>query len=415
MVTGKGSITTALTEAEVLKTLRESIADSSVRGRRVLVLTPDGTRTAPLPLMTRLLVRMYGGSASRLDFMVALGSHKPLSKEEMERLYGIGEKEEVRTSFLNHRWDREGTFAPVGAIDEREVVHITEGLLSEQLDIIINRAVFEYDLIIVLGPVFPHEVVGFSGGNKYFFPGVSGGEFLHGFHWLGALVGCMEIIGRKHTPTRALIDRAASMIETEKICISMVVDRKKALKGLFIGSMEDSWEKAADLSSQVHVAYRERPYGLVIGSAPAMYDELWTAGKVMYKLEPVVKDGGELVIYAPHVDTLSHTWGVHLERIGYHVRDYYLAQPGKYDDVPKAVLAHSAHVKGAGTYVDGTERPRIRVTLASGISEKRCERLGLGYRDPEKIDLSRYRNREDKGVLLVEDAGEILYRLQNDT
>jgi nickel-dependent lactate racemase len=411
MVTGKGSYDTTLTEAEIEKILREGIDDSLVRGKRVLVLTPDGTRTAPLPLMTRRILLHAGKKATRLDFMAALGTHRTLSEKELDSLYGIGAKERAGSSFFNHRWDRPDTFRKIGTIAEREVARISGGLLSEKMDIIINRIVYDYDLVIVLGPVFPHELVGFSGGNKYFFPGVSGGEFMHAFHWLGALIGCMEIIGKKHTPTRALIDRAASLITPRKVCVSMVVDVQKILRGLFVGSMEESWEKAADLSEQVHVKRKKRPYRLVIGVAPAMYDELWTAGKVMYKLEPVVKDGGELVIYAPHIDTVSHTWGDWLSRIGYHVRDYYLAVAGKFDDVPKAVLAHSTLVKGAGTCVNGSERPRIRVTLASGISEEKCERLDLGYRDPGKIDIARYKNKEDEGVLVVENAGETLYRL----
>ena len=329
----------------------------------------------------------------------------------MKELFGLGDDESTDSSFYNHRWDLPATFTGIGKISRREVEKITGGLLSEDIEIALNKSLFEYDLIVVLGPVFPHEVIGFSGGNKYFFPGVSGGEFLHSFHWLGALVGSMEIIGKKRTPTRALIDRAASFIGKEKICVSIVVRDEKRISGLFVGSMEESWSAAADLSARVHVVYKSRPYRLVIGAAPVMYDELWTAGKAMYKLEPVVADGGELVIYAPHVDVVSHTWGKLIERVGYHVRDYYLAQPGKFDDVPKAVLAHSTHVKGAGTYENGKERPRIGVTLATGISEERCKRLGLGYRDPGKIDLAHFRNREDEGVLVVENAGETLYRL----
>ncbi|MBN2323676.1 MAG: DUF2088 domain-containing protein [Spirochaetes bacterium] len=412
MVTGKGSYDAVLADEEIGKILKEGIDESSVRGKRVLVLTPDGTRTAPLPLMTRLLFTYPGEIASRLDFMAAVGTHRQLSKEELCRLYGIGGEERAGSSFLNHRWDRPDTFMKIGTIAEREVARISEGLLTKKMDILLNRAVYDYDLVLVLGPVFPHELVGFSGGNKYFFPGVSGGEFMHSFHWLGALVGCMGIIGKKHTATRALIDRAASLIEPRKICISMVVDGN-ILRGLFVGSMEESWEKAADLSETVHVMHVKRPYRLVIGVAPPMYDELWTAGKVMYKLEPVVEDGGELVIYAPHIDTVSHTWGDLLSRIGYHVRDYYLAQAGRFCDVPKAVLAHSALVKGAGTYVNGKERPRIRVTLASGLSEKECGRLDLGYRDPGKLDIERYRDKEKEGVLVVDNAGETLYRLDS--
>jgi nickel-dependent lactate racemase len=412
MVTGIGSVDTVLTEEEIAGIIEEGISGSIVEGKRVLVLTPDRTRTMPLPLMRKVIERTVGGRARRLDFMVALGTHKPLSDREMKELFGLGSDEMPVSSFYNHRWDLPSTFTGIGKIRKREVEKITDGFLSEDIEIVLNRSLFEYDIIVVLGPVFPHVVIGFSGGNKYFFPGVSGGEFLHSFHWLGALVGSMEIIGKKRTTTRALIDRAASFIKKEKICISMVVGPEKDLRGLFVGNMEESWSVAADLSAQVHVMYKPRPYSLVLGAANRIYTELWTAGKAMYKLEPVVADGGELIIYGPHVDAVSHTWGKYIERVGYHVRDYYLAQPGRFDDVPKAVLAHSTHVKGAGKYESGEERPRIDVTLATGIPKEQCGKLGLGYRDPEGIRIEHYMNREDEGVLLVENAGEVLYRLK---
>ncbi len=105
-------------------------------------------------------------------------------------------------------------------------------------------------------------------------------------------------------------------------------------------------------------------------------------GKCTYKLEPVVADGGELIIYAPHITRISATHGVLIERIGYHVRDYFLAQMGRFTDVPGGVLAHSTHVKGLGTYVNGREQPRANVVLATGIPEATCRKINLGYRDP---------------------------------
>jgi nickel-dependent lactate racemase len=412
MVTGRGLVDSVLAEKEIERIIEAGIPGGSVHGKRVIVLTPDGTRTAPLPMLRRMLEKTVGRMAEKLDFMVALGTHRILSDSEMIELFGTAGEEGQGSFFFNHCWDRPDTFVKIGMLERAEVEHISGGLLCRDMEIVVNRAIFEYDLIVVLGPVFPHEVVGFSGGNKYFFPGISGGEFLHSFHWLGALVGSMEIIGKKHTPTRVLIDRAASFIEKEKLCIAMVVRTDRRLAGLFVGGMEESWGAAADLSSQIHVVYGERPYDLVVGVASSLYNELWTAGKVMYKLEPVVADGGELVIYGPHVHRISHTWGSYIERIGYHVRDYYIAQPEKYGDIPKAVLAHSTLVKGAGTYADGIESPRIRVTLATGIPEETCKKIGLGYRDPAGISLKGYKDREKEGVLFVDNAGEVLYRLK---
>jgi nickel-dependent lactate racemase len=145
---------------------------------------------------------------------------------------------------------------------------------------------------------------------------------------------------------------------------------------------------------------------------PAMYDDLWTAAKGMYKLEPVIADGGEVIIYAPHLSEVSFVHGKLLDEIGYHCRDYFVKQWARFRRYPWGVLAHSTHLRGAGSYENGAEHLRIRVTLATGIPEERCRRINLGYRDPATVDLEALRGREKEGVLVVPKAGEMLYRLQ---
>ena len=140
-----------------------------------------------------------------------------------------------------------------------------------------------------------------------------------------------------------------------------------------------------------------------------MYDELWVGGKCMYKLEPVVAEGGELIIYAPHIREISLTL---IRKIGYHCRDYFLKQWDEYKDFPWGVLAHSTHVRGIGTYKEGVERCRVQVTLATGIPEEVCREINLGYRDPAQIGPQELANREEEGVLLVPNAGEMLYHLR---
>jgi hypothetical protein len=142
-----------------------------------------------------------------------------------------------------------------------------------------------------------------------------------------------------------------------------------------------------------------------------MYDEIWTAGKVMYKLEQVVARGGRLIIYAPHVREVSRSWGEMIERVGYHTRDYFLSRMDRFRDIPRGVLAHSTHVRGTGDYTDGVERPDVDVILATAIPAETCRRINLGYMDPAGITLSDYMQREDEGTLFVDHAGEILYRL----
>ena len=204
------------------------------------------------------------------------------------------------------------------------------------------------------------------------------------------------------------------MVPVPRHFVCMVVGSGNRLAGLYVGDAE-AWRAAAELSAQLHVVYKKHPYRTVLGRAPEMYDELWVGGKVMYKLEPVVADGGRLIIYGPHIREVSRTWGQYLERIGYHVRDYFLARPEEFREVPRGVLAHSTHVKGLGTCENGVERPRIEVVLATGISEAVCRRINLGYLDPASVRLEDYRDREDEGILFVDHAGEVLHRLEENT
>ncbi|MEW6668964.1 MAG: lactate racemase domain-containing protein [Thermodesulfobacteriota bacterium] len=410
---GKGDLECKLDEDEVRSLIEEGIPRDLVDGKRVLVLTPDRTRTCPLPTMVRLVREALGERSSRLDFMVALGTHTPLSREGLLDLYGIGRggKNLGSTALYNHEWNRPETFRRIGSLGPDEIEELSGGLLREEVPVVINRRIYDYDLLLVLGPVFPHEVVGFSGGAKYLFPGISGGEFLHFFHWLAAVITCMKIIGVKDTPVRRAIERAMEKVSVPVHCLSMVVNHEGGLCGIYAGGLKDAWSAAADLSSRVHVVTKPRAYHTVLGRAPAMYDEIWTAGKVMYKLEQVVDEGGTLIIYAPHVREVSRTWGGYIERAGYHVRDYFLAQMEKFKDIPRGVLAHLTHVRGTGTYENGVEKPRVNVVLATSIPRETCNRINLGYMDPDTIRLSDYMDREDEGILFVDQAGEILHRL----
>jgi len=277
----------------------------------------------------------------------------------------------------------------------------------------INKRLFDYDELIIVGPVFPHEVVGFSGGNKYLFPGVGGPQILNFFHWLGAVVTNPLIIGNKWTPVRKVVDKAGALVDVPKKCFCLVVRPDKSLAGMFGGSPESAWDDASELSRRTHIELKDRPFYTVLSCVPPMYEDLWTGGKGMYKLEPVVADGGELIIYAPHIKEVSVTHGKTLLEIGYHCRDYFLKQWDEFKDFPWGVVAHATHVRGLGTYEKGVENCRIKLTIASQIPESVCRQINLGYRDPATIDIESFANREDEGVLLVRKAGELLYQLKN--
>lgn len=405
------------TDDAVRHWIADNVPLADFNDRKVILIIPDATRTAPLPLLFHSLYEHLSGAVRKLDVLVALGTHPPMSESSLQKLLGITDEERsqgyAEVGLFNHEWDRDEGLWTIGMLGAEETSRISDGVLSGEVPVRINARLKDYDTALVLGPVFPHEVVGFSGGNKYFFPGISGPELLNFFHWLGALITNVGIIGVKDTPVRRVVDRAAGLIPLEKHCLAFVVNSDARLYGAFYGSPESAWNEAADVSAQVHIRRFCRPFQQVLSCAPPMYDELWVAGKCMYKLEPVVADGGELIIYAPHLDQISVTHGNLIEEIGYHCRDYFTSQWERFRDYPWGILAHSTHVRGQGTFIDGVEHPRIQVTLASQIPEDVCSRINLGYRDPTTVDIDSFADREDDGILLVRKAGEQLHRLSD--
>ncbi len=414
MAIGKGFTDRFLSNDEARSVFAEGVGQLDLKGKRVLVIIPDSTRSGPIPLCFRALTELIRPMAAQLDFMIALGTHLPMDDAAICRHLGITADERSAVyggiQIINHNYT-EG-LRELGVIGAEEIAQLAGGLFVEQVKVQINARLWDYDHVMICGPVFPHEIAGFSGGNKYFFPGVAGPDVIDLTHWLGAVLTNVKVIGQRRTPIRAILDRAAAMIPIERSCFSMVVKGHDDLAGLYFGTPEESQAAAAELSAQINVVYKDRQYNLVISIMPELYDDIWTAGKGMYKLEPVVADGGTLIIYAPHIDEVSYTHGAVLDRIGYHVRDYFLANMARYDGVPRGVMAHATHVKGAGTYENGVERPRVEVVLATSVSPERCERINLGYMDPATLDLDAYRNREDEGILVVERAGEMLHLLR---
>jgi lactate racemase len=404
-----------LTEPEVREIAAQALGRLHLEGKKVLLIVPDSTRTAPVGLLFRVLHNLIAAKAKNFDVLIALGTHPPMTEEAIHRRLEITAEERAskyrQVRLLNHAWNDPAALAHLGTIKAAEIAALSGGLFQMDVEVKINRAVFDYDQLIIVGPVFPHEVVGFSGGNKYLFPGISGPEILNFFHWLGAVITNPKIIGNKRTPVRRVVDRAAALVPVPKLAFCMVVHEGK-LAGLYAGAPEAAWSEAADLSARLHVVYKDRPFRTVLSCAPPMYDEIWVGGKCMYKLEPVVADGGELIIYAPHIREISVTHGRCIERIGYHTRDYFLKQWDRFKEEPWGILAHSTHVRGIGTYENGVERPRIQVTLATQIPENVCGAVNLGYRDPKTIRVEDYQNREEEGILYVPKAGEMLYRLK---
>ncbi|MHC4744656.1 MAG: lactate racemase domain-containing protein [Planctomycetota bacterium] len=403
-----------VTNEQAYEAITEFFAQNDCSAKRILLIIPDNTRSGPIGEVFKMIYEKIGGKAKALDCLVALGTHQPMSEEQIcDRLSMTLEERKGKyasVKFFNHEWEESETYKTIGKISADEIEQVSDGLLREEVEIAINKLIFDYDEFFILGPVFPHEVVGFSGGHKYIFPGIAGDEIIHFFHWLGAIVTNPMINGNKWTVTRKVVEKAASFIRMPHQLIAIVALLDE-LKGIFLGDCVEAWEKAADLSNEIHIVYKDRTYDTVLGLCPEMYDDIWTAGKVMYKLEPVLADGATLIIYAPHITEISYTHGQYLDQIGYHTRDYFRTRMDQFAEVPRGIIAHSTHVKGIGTYIDGVEKPRVNVVLATSIPEERCRKVNLGYMNPAEINIADYEGKETQGILVVHHAGEVLHRL----
>jgi nickel-dependent lactate racemase len=395
-----------LDPTEVRAFLRARFDALDLDGRSLCLVLPDATRNCPLPLLLDAIQEAAAPRVRSCTAVIALGTHAPMSDEGMRALVGT-----ASLVVVNHAWWDRQTFVGVGTLSSATVGALSGGRLDEAVEVRINRLVVESDVTVIVGPVLPHEVVGFSGGNKYLFPGLSGQELIDVTHWLGALLTSREIIGtRDVTPVRALVDEASRLVPGERHALCVVVDHATGgLQSMAFGDPVAAWAAAADVSARSHIVYLPQPVPRVLALVSPRYTDLWTGAKGFYKVEPVVADGGEVVLYAPHISEIAAMHPALMD-IGYHCRDFYLAHWEQYRHYPRGQLAHSTHLFGAGTYdpVHG-ERQRVRVTLATGIPETVVRRANLAYLDPASVNIDDWET--DPLALVVPDAGEVLYRL----
>ncbi|MCT2294878.1 lactate racemase domain-containing protein [Brachybacterium muris] len=406
-----------LTEQQIREFVAQQLAGADVDGKSVCVIIPDGTRSVPLPLVLRPIHEALAGRAASVTALIALGTHAAMSEPHIEKLMGA-EGQGLAAAYpgwevVNHAWDDPEQIADLGEIPAERISELTAGLLADTpMRVQINKLCVESDVNLIVGPVFPHEVVGFSGGNKYFFPGCSVHDVIDVSHWVGALITASRIIGTLGiTPVRQLIDAASELVDTAKYCFTMdVVSGGQQLNAIAFGDPQAAWAAIAKISALTHITYVEKPFQRIVALVPEMYDDIWTGAKGFYKSEPVCADGGEVIIYAPHITEVA---AMHpgLRDIGYHNIEYFTKQWDRFKDHPWGELAHSTHVTGLGTYdpETGVEEQRVRRSFATSIPEEVCEAYNVTYVDPASLDIDALREAPD--TLVIDHAGEVLFRL----
>ena len=415
-VVGRGGADASLSASDLKGILSEALAGVP-RGARVLAIVPDRTRDDNTHLLMPMASQILETRRiARLDALIAQGTHPPMTDaQKREKIgWGIGALPGL-DRILDHQWDRTDQLVTLGELSAERVRELTGGLIAQSVPVQLNSLLSpgRYDLVLVFGATMPHEVAGFAGGAKYFFPGVAGPELTHMTHWLGALATIEQVIGRVDTPTRRMIEAAAALVPAEVISFTSVITRDGAVvrtHALFAGSIVEAFRRAADVSRQVHIKYTGRKYKRVVALLDKHYDDLWVGGKASYKLGAVIENGGELIIYAPHLNQISATHGKLIEKYGYAPLEQ-VREMVEWSDELRAnlcVAAHLAHVSYGSTIDDaGRVIPRYRITLASAVPEDACRRVNLGYLDYRTFDRASYAT--DPDTFIVENAGRDLY------
>jgi nickel-dependent lactate racemase len=421
LIVGRGDPDLDLSDAE-LRAIVEQALLTIGPDARVLAIISDKTRddntNVLFPFAAEILAEH---NIAQFDALVAQGTHMPMTEEEKRAKIGLNEGSSAPGlgQIYDHQWNSPEELVTIGELSAARVSEITGGLITEAVQVNLNRLLSPgiYDTVLVFGATVPHEVAGFAGGAKYFFPGVAGPDLTHATHWLGALASIENVIGRVETPTRHMIEAAAELVSADIISLNSVVtrddDNRLRTHALFAGDVREAFRRAAEVSRQVHIKYTGRKYKRVVALLDEHYDELWVGGKASYKLGGIIADGGELIIYAPHLRAISETHGLLIEKYGYAPLDRVREMVALSTELQAnlAVAAHLAHVSYAGQRDEnGRVIPRFRITMASALDEATCERVNLGFMDHREFRREHYDS--DPDTLVVERAGRDLYLVE---
>jgi len=414
---GNGAPGSDLSSGE-LRAILEQALSRIKPGARVLAIIPDKTRDDNTDLLFPFAAEILAArKVAQLDALVAQGTHVPMTEEEKRSKIGAGENPVPGLGHIyDHQWNVPEELVTIGELSAARVTELTGGLITNAVPVNLNRRLGPgvYDTIVIFSATVPHEVAGFAGGAKYLFPGVAGPDLTHATHWLGALASIENVIGRVETPTRHMIEAAADFVAAQIITLNSVItrdeDNRLRTHALFAGDFRDAFRRAAEVSRHVHIRYTGRKYKRVVALLDEHYDELWVGGKASYKLGGIIEEGGQLIIYAPHLRSISETHGRLIEKYGYapldRVREMVALSTELQNNL--AVAAHLAHVSYAGQRdASGRIIPRYQITMASALDEETCRRVHLGFMDHRLFRREDYEN--DPNTLVVERAGRDLY------
>lgn len=378
----RGDENTSLSESDFRDALQTAF-DVAGNPKRVLALPPDHTRSdSRAGELTNLAYQILGDRLT--DVMPALGTHEAMTEDELQYMFGDLPRELIRV----HDWKND--VVTLGEVSKDFVSQATEGVYARPWKAQVNRLVAEgdHDLVLSLGQVVPHEVIGMANYNKNIFVGTGGDDGINESHYLSALYGMERIMGRCDTPLRRILNKAQDdycgdiPLMYVLTVVESLQDGSKVVRGIFVGDDHDVFETAGELSAKVNCIVVDRaPQTVVVTMNPAKYKRTWIANKAIYRTRMLIGDGGKLVVIAPGVRAFGES-----ETVDYLIRKYgYRTTP----EVLKFVEENEELQRNLGAaahLIHGTPDGRFRVVYAPGeLTREEIESVGYEYGDWQQL------------------------------
>jgi len=394
-----------LSDQQVLKIVKQSISDKKIK--KLLIIPPDFTRFYS---MSGKITKMYYDllkDTCQIDILPALGTHVKMTKQECLEMFG----EIPYEKFIEHKWKED--VVKIGEINEEYVNKVSEGLVNEKIDVEINKIILDksYDLIISIGQVVPHEVVGMANYSKNIFVGCGGSNMINQSHMLGAFYGMERVMGKDYSPVRKVLDYAHTHYLRDMpilFVLTVTTQNKESadIHGLFLGNTREVFSKAVKLSQEKNLTYLdEAPKKMVVYLDEKEFKSTWLGNKAIYRTRMAIADGGQLIVLAPSVDKFGEDKDIDklIQKYGYVGRENVLKLIDENEDLQKNLSA-AAHL------IHGSSDGRFEITYAvDKLTKEQIENVSYKYLD-YKETIKKYNPKTLKeGVNILEDGEEIFY------
>jgi nickel-dependent lactate racemase len=400
-----------ISDKDLYQSLEKSIKESKARLKKVLLIPPDLTRMhSGAGKITALYYDMLKNTC-HVDIMPALGTHEPMTAAECREFFGEGVPFE---SIITHNWRSD--VIKIGQIPGEYVNEVSEGLISDPIDVEVNNHILDksYDLIISIGQVVPHEVVGMANYSKNIFVGCGGSNMINQSHMLGAFYGLERIMGRDFSPVRKVFDYAEENFINDVplmyvLTVTTQVGGKVTLHGLFIGRNRKLFEEAVKLSQGKNLIYVEKPLKkVVVYLDEREFKSTWLGNKAIYRTRMAIEDGGELIILAPGVKKFGEDDRNDelIRKYGYIGRKNILELVKRNEDL-KGNLSVAAHL------IHGSTDGRFEITYAvEKLTREEIEQANFKY-EPLSEAYKKYNPAKLKDGFNTLPNGEEIYYISN--